>query len=70
MALERDVISNRQLYDDLMQRAKVTGVTGEYKGTNVQIIDAAEMPRSPDPAEPPTRPAVRADDRASCWRWA
>jgi capsular exopolysaccharide synthesis family protein len=47
MALERDVISNRQLYDDLMQRAKVTGVTGEYKGTNVQIIDPAEMPRVP-----------------------
>ena len=40
MALERDVISNRQLYDDLMQRAKLTGVTGEYKGTNVQVIDA------------------------------
>ena len=47
MALERDVISNRQLYDDLLQRAKVTGVTGEYKGTNVQIVDAAEMPRAP-----------------------
>lgn len=47
MALERDVLSNRQLYDDLMQRAKLTGVTGEYKGTNVQVIDAAEIPRSP-----------------------
>lgn len=47
MALERDVVSNRQLYDDLMQRAKVTGVTGEYKGTNVQVIDAAEIPRVP-----------------------
>jgi capsular exopolysaccharide synthesis family protein len=47
LALERDVISNRQLYDDLLQRAKVTGVTGEYKGTNVQVIDRAEMPRAP-----------------------
>jgi capsular exopolysaccharide synthesis family protein len=47
LALERDVISNRQLYDDLLQRAKVTGVTGEYKGTNVQVIDRAEMPRVP-----------------------
>ena len=47
LALERDVLSNRQLYDDLLQRAKVTGVTGEYKGTNVQVIDTAEMPRAP-----------------------
>lgn len=47
LALERDMMSNRQLYDDLLQRAKVTGVTGEYKGSNVQIIDRAEMPRSP-----------------------
>ena len=47
MALEREAASNRQLYNDLMQRAKVTGVTGEYKGTNVQVIDSAEMPRVP-----------------------
>ncbi|HXT69803.1 MAG TPA: polysaccharide biosynthesis tyrosine autokinase [Vicinamibacterales bacterium] len=47
LALEREAVSNRQLYNDLMSRAKVTGVTGEYKGTNVQVIDAAEMPRTP-----------------------
>lgn len=47
MALERDVVSNRQLYEDLLQRAKVTGVTGEYKGSNVQVIDRAEVPRVP-----------------------
>jgi capsular exopolysaccharide synthesis family protein len=47
LALEREAVSNRQLYNDLMSRAKVTGVTGEYKGTNVQIIDTAEMPRVP-----------------------
>lgn len=47
LALEREAVSNRQLYNDLMARAKVTGVTGEYKGTNVQVIDTAEMPRAP-----------------------
>jgi capsular exopolysaccharide synthesis family protein len=47
LALEREAEGNRQLYNDLMQRAKVTGVTGEYKGTNVQVIDVAEMPRRP-----------------------
>ena len=46
-ALEREAQGNRQLYNDLMARAKMTGVTGEYKGTNVQVIDAAEMPRVP-----------------------
>jgi succinoglycan biosynthesis transport protein ExoP len=47
MALEREAAGNRQLYNDLMERAKVTGVTGEYKGTNVQVIDQAELPRVP-----------------------
>ena len=47
LALEREAVSNRQLYNDLMSRAKLTGVTGEYKGTNVQVIDPAEMPRVP-----------------------
>jgi len=46
-ALERDMIGNRQLYENLLQRAKETGVTGEYKGTSVQIVDAAEVPRVP-----------------------
>jgi capsular exopolysaccharide synthesis family protein len=47
LALEREVTSDRQLYDNLMQRAKETGVTGEYKGTNVQVVDTAEIPRVP-----------------------
>jgi len=47
LTLERDVVGNRQLYEDLLTRAKVTGVTGAYTGTNVQVIDRAEMPRVP-----------------------
>ena len=46
-SLEREVVSNRSLYDNLMQRAKETGVTSEYKGTNVQVVDSAEIPRAP-----------------------
>jgi capsular exopolysaccharide synthesis family protein len=46
-ALERDAVSNRQLYENLLQRAKETGVTGDFKGSNVRIIDTAEVPRTP-----------------------
>jgi polysaccharide biosynthesis transport protein len=45
--LQREANSNRTLYDNLLQRAKETGVTGEYKGSNIQVIDRAEVPRAP-----------------------
>lgn len=45
--LERDVESNRQIYDSLLQRAKETGVAGELKTSNIRIVDAAEVPRRP-----------------------
>jgi len=45
--LQREANSNRTLYDNLLQRAKETGVTGEYKGSNIQVIDRAEVPREP-----------------------
>jgi capsular exopolysaccharide synthesis family protein len=47
VALDRDVVGNRQLYEDLLARAGVTGVTGEYKGTSAQVIERAEIPRVP-----------------------
>lgn len=47
MALERDVRGNRRLYEELLTRATVTGVAGEYKGSHVQVVDRAEMPRLP-----------------------
>ena len=46
-ALKREVDSNRQLFDTLLQRAKETGVTSEFKGSSIEIVDKAEMPRSP-----------------------
>jgi succinoglycan biosynthesis transport protein ExoP len=45
--LERDVESNKQLYNNLLQRAKETGVAGELKSSNIRILDPAERPRNP-----------------------
>jgi polysaccharide biosynthesis transport protein len=45
--LLRDVESNRQIYDSLMQRTKETGITAEQRASNVRIVDPAEVPRGP-----------------------
>lgn len=45
--LEREATSARQLFNNLMGRAQETGVTGEYRGSNVQVVDVAEVPRAP-----------------------
>jgi capsular exopolysaccharide synthesis family protein len=45
--LDRDVKSNRQIYDTLMQRAKETGVAGELRASNIRVVDPAETPRKP-----------------------
>jgi capsular exopolysaccharide synthesis family protein len=45
--LARDVESSKQLYNNLLQRAKETGVTGELRTSNVRVVDRAERPRSP-----------------------
>ena len=37
--LERDVQSNRQIYDSLMQRTKETGVSSELKSSNIRVVD-------------------------------
>jgi succinoglycan biosynthesis transport protein ExoP len=43
--LDRDVQSSKQLYENLMQRAKETSVSSELKSSNIRIIDRAERPR-------------------------
>jgi succinoglycan biosynthesis transport protein ExoP len=42
--LQREVESNRQIYDSLMQRSKETGVSGELRTSNIRIVDDAEVP--------------------------
>jgi capsular exopolysaccharide synthesis family protein len=53
--LLRDVESNRQIYQSLLQRANETAVSSELKGDNIEVVDAAEEPRRP----------VRPDTRAT-----
>jgi capsular exopolysaccharide synthesis family protein len=50
--LQRDLESNRQLFDALRERAKQTEISSELKIANVQIIDPAEVPRQPDAPRP------------------
>jgi polysaccharide biosynthesis transport protein len=45
--LMRDVESNRQVYDTMINKAKEAGISGEIKTNNVRILDAAEVPRAP-----------------------
>ncbi len=45
--LQRDVDSNRQIYQSLLDRTKETGISSELRASNVRIMDPAEVPRSP-----------------------
>ena len=42
--LKREVDTNRQLYDGLLQRFKEVGVAGDVRANNISIIDRAEVP--------------------------
>lgn len=45
--LQREVDTNRSLYDGLLQRYKDIGVAGGIGTNNISIVDRAQMPRSP-----------------------
>ena len=45
--LQREVDTNRELYDGLLQRYKEVGVTGGVTTNNVSVVDAAEPPAGP-----------------------
>jgi polysaccharide biosynthesis transport protein len=45
--LAREVDTNRQLYDNILQRMKETGVAAQVRASNIFIVDRAEPPRSP-----------------------
>jgi capsular exopolysaccharide synthesis family protein len=45
--LLREVESNRQIYQSLLQRTNETAVSSELKGNNIEVVDAAEVPRRP-----------------------
>lgn len=45
--LQREVESNKQIYESLLQRTKETGISSERRSSSIRIIDAAEIPRGP-----------------------
>jgi succinoglycan biosynthesis transport protein ExoP len=45
--LQRDLDTNRTLYDGLLQRYKEVGITGGVTTNNISIIDPAEPPAEP-----------------------
>jgi polysaccharide biosynthesis transport protein len=45
--LRRDVETNRQLYDGLLQQVKEVGVVGGVESNNIQVVDKAEAPLFP-----------------------
>lgn len=45
--LQREIETSRQVYESLLQRAKETGVSTELRTSNIRVVDAAEVPRSP-----------------------
>ena len=46
-ALERDAVGNRTLYDNLLARVNETGVSRQFTGSNIEVIDEAEVPGGP-----------------------
>ena len=49
---QRDVDTNRQLYDALLQRYKEIGVAGGVGTNNVSIVDPAQVPERPSRPRP------------------
>jgi capsular exopolysaccharide synthesis family protein len=50
--LQREVDTNRSLYDGLLQRYKEVEVAGGVSANNISIIDRAEPPRTPSQPRP------------------
>ncbi len=45
--LKRDADSNRQLYQDLLQRLKEAGVSAGLRSSNIRVVDVARIPTYP-----------------------
>jgi succinoglycan biosynthesis transport protein ExoP len=50
--LQRDVDTNRQLYDEVLQRFKEIGVAGGVTVNNISVVDPARMPTRPSSPRP------------------
>jgi polysaccharide biosynthesis transport protein len=58
--LQREVDTNRTLYDGLLQRYKEVGVAGGAAANNISIVDRAETPLTPSEPRPLLNMAVAA----------
>ena len=47
MVLEREVQTNKQMYDILLTRLKETSLSSTLTGNNISIVDRAEVPQKP-----------------------
>lgn len=45
--LKREVDTNKQIYEGLLQRMKEASVSAGLKSSNIRIVDRAEVPRTP-----------------------
>ena len=45
--LKREVDTNRQLYDSMLQKVKEAGITAAMRASNVRVVDPAEAPMLP-----------------------
>ena len=50
--LQREVDTNRQLYDGLLQRYKEIGIAGGVGTNNISVVDQARVPQSPSSPRP------------------
>ncbi|MGA0600128.1 GumC family protein [Caulobacter sp. KR2-114] len=58
--LQREVDTNRTLYDGLLQRYKEIGVTGGIGVNNISVVDRADPPDQPSQPKPLTNLALAA----------
>ena len=52
--LQRDSASSRQMFEELLQRAKQTEISGELKTSNIRVVDPAAPPETPVRPKPAT----------------
>jgi len=50
--LKREVDSNRQLYESMLQRVKETTIASAMRASNVRVVDLAKAPRLPYKPDP------------------
>ena len=56
--LKREVDTNRELYDGLLQQVKEVGVAGGVETNNIQVVDKAEVPLFPYKPKIPLNAAI------------